>query len=63
MLEKQIKNKKIETEDVTVKAPESVVDIFNGQDFFFPDYNLIINAETRVEAEQKLAEILKAKEQ
>ena len=58
MLDKQIKNKKIEREDVEVKTAEVVLE----QHFYFPDYNLTINALSKEEAEKKLAEILEAKQ-
>ena len=51
---KNIKNKLVKTEDVETKE-------VNLTDYNFPDYQLTINASTREEAEQKLAEILEAK--
>ncbi len=54
----KIKNKKIDREDVEIKAPIAEV---GQQIFFFPDYNLTIKAKSRQEAEILLAELLEAK--
>lgn len=51
MLE-QAPTNKMQTKD-TFKAPE--------QAFFYPDYQITINAPTQAEADKKLAEALKGK--
>lgn len=65
MIEKA-RNKKIGREEADSAAPVAVKEapnlVVGTQAFFFPDYNLTIKADSRLEAEIKLAEYLAAQQ-